>query len=431
MKNKVLSLLSLAVVGTVLCACTKEQVLSYSRPFEKAELRSEFKPTNSSVYLNEDGQTIKINDPDDPSVNVLEELRMSQNIASLYYSDAKTGAFAETLQLHISGYPKKASIGSVSWKSSNESVARVDANGLVTCISEGVAIITATSEAGLQAECRVVVNNTNVLLSKAAKSAEKILATQKSDSFEQVSKLKVIQDYTSALSRESEVIQSSVFSATMWASIEDGYFRYVSNDEDIRTSGGSVVPSNTAYLFNTTKDYLSYIFCNSNNKANYVSLDQSYLVDQGKSQFQALAEVLQSFFVSGSKIMTNQYQDILGQEWPDGGYGGAKYKGSFGEDSGEFAFNSISTQGGKVSADQADDFGVPAGTYIEVTDDIRYLWEDNLLKARLIQQTIEYDIGSQHYADKLQVNYYYEGRGVELWWPQFSNYSLVDSIFDL
>ena len=431
MKNKVISLLSLAVVGTVLCACTKEQVLSYSRPFSRAELKEEFKAKNSQVYLSENGELIKINDPDDPAVNQLQELRMSQSIASLYYSDAKTGGFAEELQLSTQGSPKKAPVGTVTWSSSNSAVATVDQNGLVSAISEGVAIVTATSAVGVKAECRVVVNNTNVLLSKAAKSAAKILATQKSDEFEPVSKIKVTEDYTTSKTRDGVVVSRSAAAQTMWASVNDAYFRITSNDEDIKTADGSVVPSSSAYVFYTTDDYLSYIFCNSDGKSNYMYLDQSYLVDEEKTQFQALGEILQSFFVAGSKIMTDQFKNILGQSWLDGGYGSPKYKGSLGEDSGEFAFNSVSVQNGRLGPEDAADFDLPAGTYITITDDIRYLWEDNLLKARLIDEKLEYDIGGEHFVEEYIINYYFEGRGVELWWPQASNYSQVDSIFDL
>ena len=431
MKNKMISLLSLAAVGGILCACTKEQVLSYSRPYSRAELKEEFKAKNSQVYLSENGELIKINDPDDPAVNQLQELRMSQSIASLYYSDAKTGGFAEELQLSTQGYPKKAPVGTVTWSSSNSAVATVDQNGLVSAISEGVAIITATSAVGVKAECRVVVNNTNVLLTKVGKSAAKILATQKGVDFEPVTKIKVNEDYVTSTTRDGVVVSRSAAIQTMWASVNDAYFRISSNDEDIRTTDGSVVPSSSAYVFYTTDDYLSYIFCNSNGKSNYMYLDQSYLVDQEKTQFQALGEILQSFFVAGSKIMTDQFKNILGQSWLDGGYGSPKYKGSLGEDSGQFAFNSVSVQSGTLNAASAEDFDLPVGTYVTVTDDIRYLWEDNLLKARLINEKIEYELGGQQYVEEFAINYYFQGRGVELWWPETSNYSQVDSIFDL
>ena len=432
MKNKVFSLLTLAAIGSILGACTKEQTLSYTRPYWRAEFKEEFKPTESNVYINENGQIIKINDPDDPTVNVLEELRMSQSVASLYYSDAKgANAFSETKQLSVTGYPLKAPIGTVTWASSNPAVASVSQEGLVTALTEGVANITATSSAGKVASCRVVVNNTNVLLSTVGKAAKKILETQKSSDFEPVTTLSMFEEYVATKSRDGVVYSRSKWDQSMWASVKDAYFRIISNDQDIKTAGGSVVPSNTAYVFYTTSEYLSYVFCNSNGKSNYMSLDQAFLVDQGKSPFQGLSEVLQSFFVAGSKIMTNQFTDILGQKQLDNGYGSPKYKGSFGENSGQFAFNTISTSGGKIAPEDESDMGIPAGTTVQVVDDIRYLWEDNLLSAKLLTETITYELDGQAYEEVYAINYYFQGRGVELWWPEAANYSRVDSIFDL
>ena len=432
MKNKVLSLLTFVAVGSILAACTKEQALNYSRPFSRVELKEELKkPSTSNVYINENGELIKINDPDDPKVNVLQRLNMSQSVASLYYSDKKGATLNETLQLSVLGYPLKAPVGSVSWVSSNPSVASVDANGLVTALAEGVAEIKATSEAGKEAVCRVVVNNTNVLLSQASKSAKKILETQNSADFEKVTTVALVEEYVATKSRDGEVYSKSKFGQNMWASVNDAYFRITSTDEDIKTSGGSVVPSYTAYVFYTTEDYLSYVFCNSDGKSNYMSLDQAFLVDQEKTPFQGLSEILQSFFVAGASIMTKQFEDILGQDKLDNGYGSPKYKGSLGENSGQFAFNQVSTSGGRVSAADEEDMGIPAGTVVSITDDIRYLWEDNLLTAKLINETITYTLDGHSYVENYIVNYYYQGRGVELFWPEMSQYSLVDSIFDL
>ena len=433
MKNKIFSLLTLATIGSILGACTKEQTLSYTRPWSRAELKEEFKkPSESKVYINENGQIIKINDPDDPNVNVLEELRMSQSVASLYYSDAKgSNAFNEKKQLSVTGYPLKASVGKVTWSSSEPAVASVSEDGLVTALKEGVAIITATSEVGKTATCRVVVNNNNVLLSTVGKSAAKILATQKSADFEPITTLSMFEEYTFSKKRDGVELSRSKWYQYMWASINDAYFRIISNDQDVKTAGGSIVPSNTEYTFYTTKEYLSYVFCNSNGKSNYMYLDQAFLVDQGKTPFEGLGEILQSFFVSGSGIMTRQFSDILGQQQLDNGYGSPKYKGSFGENSGQFAFNAISKNGGTISADDEDDMGIPAGTMVQITDDIRYLWEDNLLTAKLLTETLTYELNGQSYEEVYAITYTYQGRGVELWWPEVANYSQVDSIFDL
>lgn len=54
----------------------------------------------------------------------------------------------ETVQMSATTYPTNATIKQLEWSSSNTEIATVDANGLVTCIKEGMAIITATATDG-------------------------------------------------------------------------------------------------------------------------------------------------------------------------------------------------------------------------------------------------------------------------------------------
>ena len=66
---------------------------------------------------------------------------------------------AETTMLTATVLPKTATNKSVAWTSSNEAVATVDANGVVTAIALGEAVITATTTDGsdLSASCQVTV----------------------------------------------------------------------------------------------------------------------------------------------------------------------------------------------------------------------------------------------------------------------------------
>lgn len=434
MKNKkLLSSLALIVVAGSLVACKSNEVAGFD--FDKAYLLSveKFKAENGSLtYLEENGKTVTFNDPSDPNVNPIKELVISQPVVSIYYSDSKTKPFAEQFQLTASPKPANASAGKLTWSTSDAKIAAVDENGLVTAVGSGTALITVTSATGLTATSRVVVCNNNVTLNEAVKSGNKIVQVQGEADFETPTTVYVREDYVATKTIDGVVQSRTKFAQQMWASIDQSYFRIVSDDEEQKTAGGSVVPSNDQYVFYTTEDYLSYVFCLSNNKTNYMRLNQAFLVDEGKTPYNGLEEILQSFFVSGSKIMTSQFEDVLGAEYiTDKDYQGAKYKGSFGEDSGVFAFDVISTSAGKVSPSQESDMGIPAGTYITITDDIRYLWEDNLMSARLIDEKLEYEIDGKQYVERYVVNYYYQGRNVELYWPEVSNFTQVDSIFDL
>ena len=81
--------------------------------------------------------------------------------------DAKTFIKAgETLQLTATIYPDSATNKTVTWKSSDKTVATVDESGLVTAVGNGTADITATTEDGnFKATCKVTVEIPELTLS--------------------------------------------------------------------------------------------------------------------------------------------------------------------------------------------------------------------------------------------------------------------------
>lgn len=81
--------------------------------------------------------------------------------------DAKTFTKAgETLQLTATIYPDSATNKTVTWKSSDKTVATVDESGLVTAVGNGTANITATTEDGnFKATCQVTVEIPELTLS--------------------------------------------------------------------------------------------------------------------------------------------------------------------------------------------------------------------------------------------------------------------------
>lgn len=86
----------------------------------------------------------------------------------------------ETIQINTLVYPDDAADKNLTWKSSNTSVATVDANGLVTVHNNGAAVISATSSNGIKAEMKIM-PATAKDISIVNISAEKIELTMKVD----------------------------------------------------------------------------------------------------------------------------------------------------------------------------------------------------------------------------------------------------------
>jgi hypothetical protein len=70
----------------------------------------------------------------------------------------------EKKQMGVEIIPYTATNKNIIWSSSNESVCRVDANGLISTLSSGQAVITAlTKDGGLAVSCEVTVRNNEII----------------------------------------------------------------------------------------------------------------------------------------------------------------------------------------------------------------------------------------------------------------------------
>ena len=90
----------------------------------------------------------------------LTRLPQKQYVKSIVLSDESlTLQLGETHQLTATVMPENADNRAVTWKSSNEDVAKVDANGVVSAIADGSCTITCTAKdgSGVKATCEVSV----------------------------------------------------------------------------------------------------------------------------------------------------------------------------------------------------------------------------------------------------------------------------------
>ena len=116
----------------------------------------DFQPSNVSGTLAFNNITL-------PATEVIEATAVTLS------SDLLAVRVGDTAQLSADVEPFNATLKAVEWSSSDNSVASVDANGVVSAHAAGSAVITAETHNGLQASCTVLVpvDETAVTLSKS------------------------------------------------------------------------------------------------------------------------------------------------------------------------------------------------------------------------------------------------------------------------
>lgn len=430
-KNRLLSTLSLGLIAAVLASCDVQNIVSFTKPVRMLDaLGSNIRRGEPDVREDEDGEVIIVNgQSEDPTSRQITSLKFNVAAHVLFYSDSTSTGFNEEYTPELSVTPTTASREGLRWSSSNEAVATVDNSGLVKAVSQGSATITVTTSDGkISASCNVVVNKSNVSTSKTTRSATNILAHITDPSFVSPDPMYMGQQYRVTEAKGDAIVSYMDDFEEMYLSKEQAYFRIVDNSQEMKTEGGSSVPDRVDYIFYTTDTY--YTYCLNGFAKRKLVLDQSSLMKQGKTKFDALCEVLDNFFVAGSSIVTrlpNQltgYDELFGKE-----YSGAKYMGSLGEDSGAFAY--YKTQGGSwaARAEDEEDLGIPAGTVITLEDKLRYLWTDNLIANKSINEKILYKINGVDCYQLYDIEYSYKTRDVELFYPDVKDYATVADIF--
>lgn len=89
-------------------------------------------------------------------------------VAIVTKQERKLLDIGETYQVPLTFYPAVEATPEIAWKSDNESVATVDKNGVVTAVSHGMTLISATLENGREACCIVYVDCNATVIDKDA-----------------------------------------------------------------------------------------------------------------------------------------------------------------------------------------------------------------------------------------------------------------------
>lgn len=194
------------------------------------------------------------------SVNVTQiSLNASKATITIY----KNEKYGKTYQLKATVSPSDATNTSVTWASSNTKVAKVDANGKVTSVKKGTAVITATAAdgSGKKASCTITVaTSTKTIVQKIALNTSAATITiYHNESFGKFLQMETTVTPTKAsnpavswsssntsvatVNSTGRVVSVSVGEATITAKAKDGSGKSASCKITVNTSPNTIVKS--------------------------------------------------------------------------------------------------------------------------------------------------------------------------------------------
>ena len=294
----------------------------------------------------------------------------------------------ESKQLDVETYPTSYALSSLEFVSKNASVATVDASGVVTGVSNGVADIEVKAKDGSFS------NNVRVVVSSKSSAAgsqaviDSINAKYNDASYKAPTKL--IQYEYSVESYECEGVRDHAMESyeVMAYDAEEGYFFVEGPTAYFKTPGGAPEVKDGKWIFYPINQGIKtrLIHITSTSK-NYFDINTAAY---GGDYDRIIRDIMNFFFVSGEKILTNMLDNFEGK---------SNFKYIDNSDTNVFAVDSSSilyelVENGSNQVVDADDeinyYDIPADTVYSYTFDEYILNQNARSRAVDIDMTMFY-----------------------------------------
>lgn len=337
----------------------------------------------------------------------------------------------ESKQLDVETYPSSYALSSLEFVSKNASVATVDASGVVTGVSNGVADIEVKAKDGSFS------NNVRVVVSSKSSAAgsqaviDSINAKYNDASYKAPTKL--IRYEYSVESYECEGVRDHATESyeVMAYDASEGYFFVEGPSAYFKTPGGAPEVKDGKWIFYPINQGIKtrLIHITSTSK-NYFDINTAAY---GGDYDRIIRDIMNFFFVSGEKILTNLLDNFEGKSnWK---YIGDSDTNVFAVDSSSILYELVENGSNQVVSadDEINYYDIPADTVYSYTFDEYILNQNARSRAVDINMTMFYQrdgkdwtrtfLRSQLFDDDFDV--------VKIQNPKDNGYQAVDSIYDL
>ena len=337
----------------------------------------------------------------------------------------------ESKQLDVETYPSSYALSSLEFVSKNASVATVDASGVVTGVSNGVADIEVKAKDGsFSNNVRVVVSSKSSAASSQA-VIDSINAKYNDASYKAPTKL--IRYEYSVESYECEGVRDHATESyeVMAYDASEGYFFVEGPSAYFKTPGGAPEVKDGKWIFYPINQGIKtrLIHITSTSK-NYFDINTAAY---GGDYDHIIRDIMNFFFVSGEKILTNLLENFEGKSnWK---YIGDSDTNVFAVDSSSILYELVENGSNQVVSadDEINYYDIPADTVYSYTFDEYILNQNARSRAVDINMTMFYQrdgkdwtrtfLRSQLFDDDFEV--------VKIQNPKDNGYQAVDSIYDL
>lgn len=362
--------------------------------------------------------------PLDPTIDSLRLSRLSLGLG-----------VKETYQLEVQKLPRQEVYPTITFESSDSSVASVDASGLVTANGKGMCEIVAKWGEVTSPACSVYVGE-SISRSQLKNIANGIIEEHNKGDFPVISKVRADANWKNTYSKNDVPQHMSKFFRRTIVSVEDAYLYMEDHDTTIKVEDGAESYTNDAWVIYTTESYNTFLFHIDGDTKTYMIADSTSFISQGKSRFDAMCSILDTLFTAGSGLVTGYLEDIYG----DGSglnaltafnYSDVTIGRRFSSGADSLIYSCSAKDKDTAGQEEESEYYIPGGTTYDFSISHDYVVANNLVKSDSLSQGMEWYQGEDKYSNVYDIEYEYDADNVELFYPDRAEYAKVDTIFDL
>lgn len=366
----------------------------------------------------------------------------------------------------------------LSFKSLDETIASVDANGNVKGLKAGTTVIEVSDKAHPDVKKNVPVEVYDFLGPAIFYTQEEIAAAQEGDpaygkttsdvkddrdqneintiaaeiaSIDDTGLTEIVDHELREMStyKNGKLQQYNVWDELLVCSEDEAYFRITETDGDTKTENGAMSFNDMEWIFNTNQYYDTYVYHTKGDVKNYFPVSTVDYMPEDPSvnnRTAPLFDILDNMFTIGRDIFTDTLDnarieastmELITQPYSNVIRNAAgKLVDDQGNASNKDFFLDCTIIFGDEKADQTDESnsGIPFGTPMPATQRMIYTIRDGKLANFRIELVQDYEFGGDVYQKIYYIDHDYqritdENRESLLFLPDKSEYTLVDYLF--